>query len=90
MTIAAARGTNRSAGPAPAPTPAAAPITDTTDLRSIEMYIMNEALARAYVDERQREAERIRLARRVVSARRAQVRAEKAVLRARIAVLAIS
>jgi hypothetical protein len=54
------------------------------------MYIMNEALARAYVDERQREAERIRLARRVVSARRAQVRAEKAVLRARIAVLAIS
>jgi hypothetical protein len=57
---------------------------------SIEMYLINEELARAHMSERQREAERIRRARRVVSARRAQRKAERAVLRARVAALAVS
>ena len=58
--------------------------------RSTTMYLIHEELARAHIAERQREAERIRRVRRVVVARRAQRKAEKAVLRARVAALAVA
>ena len=90
MTLAALGADHRPSNPAAVPTPSAAVRPLNSDHRSIEMHIMNEQLARAYVAERHREAEQIRLARRVVSARRAQRKAEKAVLRARVAVLAVS
>ncbi len=51
--------------------------------RSRTMHLLPEALARAQMDERLREAERDRLAARIRSARRARRRAELAAMRAR-------
>ncbi|NUU24189.1 MAG: hypothetical protein HOV68_22200 [Streptomycetaceae bacterium] len=55
------------------------PITD----RSREMYLLHEALARAHMEERQREAELHRRAAHVRAARKMKRRAEVASLRAR-------
>jgi len=77
------------ANQAPAGTPSAITSPQIADSRSIEMYLINEELARAQIAQRQREAERIRLARRIAVARRAERKAAHAQLRARIAVLAV-
>jgi hypothetical protein len=89
MSIAVLGGARGSARTATGTTPAALtnPLTSTT--RSIEMNVMHQELLRAHISERHREAERIRRVQRVVSARRAQRKAEKAILRARLAALAI-
>ncbi len=52
-------------------------------LRSTQMSLMNEALARAQYRERLAEAEHERMAMRVVAARRHKRRAERAAQRAR-------
>ncbi len=54
--------------------------------RTHEMHLIQEALARAHVQERLYEAESERAARRLVQARRLQRRAERASLRARRAI----
>jgi uncharacterized protein YlxW (UPF0749 family) len=90
MTLATTGRTNRPATPATAPKPPAVTDPQIDDTRSTEMYLIHEELARAHMAQRQREAERIRLARRIASARRAQRKAEQAVLRARVAVLSVS
>ncbi|MCQ4042898.1 hypothetical protein ACFOSC_03250 [Streptantibioticus rubrisoli] len=51
--------------------------------RTHEMHLIQEALARAHVQERLYEAESERVARRLLRARRLQRRAERASLRAR-------
>ncbi|MEU1626261.1 hypothetical protein ABZ746_13240 [Streptomyces sp. NPDC020096] len=51
--------------------------------RTHEMHLIQEALARAHVQERLYEAESERVARRLAQARRLQRRAERASLRAR-------
>jgi hypothetical protein len=51
--------------------------------RSLEMHLMNEALARAHMQERLREAEHERLAYHVAMAKKMRKRAENASLRAR-------
>ncbi|POX55537.1 hypothetical protein C3489_09455 [Streptomyces sp. Ru71] len=57
--------------------------TDSRQNRTREMQLIPEALARAHMHERLREAERDRLAVRLAAARRMQRRAERASLRAR-------
>lgn len=57
--------------------------TDTRQNRTREMQLIPEALARAHMHERRREAERERPAARLIAARRMQRRAERASLRAR-------
>jgi hypothetical protein len=56
---------------------------DSRQNRTREMQLIHEALARAHMDERMREAEHQRQALRMVAARRMQRRAERASLRAR-------
>lgn len=51
--------------------------------RNLEMQLMPEALARAHMQQRLREAEQERRSLRLMSARRLQRRAERASLRAR-------
>jgi hypothetical protein len=70
---------NRSSGRwSPAPT-----------VRSTEMLLLNEDLARARMREAEAEAARARLALRLVAARRWQRRAERAAHRARLAAAAV-
>jgi hypothetical protein len=57
--------------------------TDSRQNRTREMQLQPEALARAHMHERLREAERERQAVRLMSARRMQRRAERASMRAR-------
>ncbi|GGY89634.1 hypothetical protein [Streptomyces poonensis] len=56
---------------------------DSRQNRTREMQLIPEALARAHMDERLREAEQERQALRLVMARRMQRRAERASMRAR-------
>ncbi|MET8406881.1 hypothetical protein ABZV34_01970 [Streptomyces sp. NPDC005195] len=56
---------------------------DSRENRTREMQLIPEALARAHMHERLREAERERQAVRLVTARRMQRRAERASMRAR-------
>ncbi|MBT2415662.1 hypothetical protein J7I94_34905 [Streptomyces sp. ISL-12] len=56
---------------------------DSRQNRTREMQLIPEALARAHMQERLREAERYRRAVRLVTARRMQRRAERASMRAR-------
>jgi hypothetical protein len=51
--------------------------------RSDTMYLINEALARAHIDERHEEARNASQAIRIVRARRAQRRAAEAIIRSR-------
>ncbi|MFF5785138.1 hypothetical protein ACFY8P_09255 [Streptomyces sp. NPDC012693] len=74
--------TSEPAGSAtPAFSPAAAPTARQN--RTREMQLIPEALARAHMHERQREADAERHALRLVAARRMQRRAERVSLRAR-------
>ncbi|MEV3854485.1 hypothetical protein AB0J38_09180 [Streptomyces sp. NPDC050095] len=57
--------------------------TDSRQNRTHQMQLIPEALARAHMHERQREADAERQAMRLVMARRMQRRAERASLRAR-------
>ena len=54
-----------------------------TQNRNLEMQLMPEALARAHMQERLREAEHERRSRRLLASRRLQRRAERASMRAR-------
>ncbi|SDN26273.1 hypothetical protein [Actinacidiphila guanduensis] len=54
-----------------------------TQNRNLEMQLMPEALARAHMQQRLREAEEQRRSQRLLAARRLQRRAERASLRAR-------
>ena len=63
----------------------AAASTDTTSIRSSEMLLMHEELARARVDAVRAEAGSQARARRLIAARRWSRRAEQAALRARLA-----
>jgi len=90
MSIAVIGGAPKPVRTATGHTPEALTNPQTSPDRSIQMYLIHEELARAHIAERQREAEQIRRVRRVVTARRAQRKAEKAVLRARVAALAVS
>jgi hypothetical protein len=54
-----------------------------TQNRNLEMQLMPEALARAHMQQRMREADAARRAERLLSARRLQRRAERASMRAR-------
>ncbi|MFE6459260.1 hypothetical protein ACFVP0_17610 [Streptomyces cinereoruber] len=65
----------------PSFSPAAAPVARQN--RTREMQLIPEALARAHMHDRQREAEAERQAVRLVAARRMQRRAERVSLRAR-------
>ncbi len=58
-------------------------------VRSAEMLLLNENLARARMREAEAEAAEARLARRLVAARRWQRRAEHAARRARLAAAAV-
>jgi hypothetical protein len=58
-------------------------------VRSTEMLLLNEELARARLREAEAEAARARLALRLVAARRWQRRAERAVRRAHLAAAAV-
>ncbi|MFI9118268.1 hypothetical protein ACIGW0_02490 [Streptomyces bikiniensis] len=74
--------TSEPAGSAtPSFSPAAAPVARQN--RTREMQLIPEALARAHMHDRQREAEAERQAARLVAARRMQRRAERVSLRAR-------
>jgi hypothetical protein len=53
--------------------------------RSKKMYLINEDLARAHIDQRLREAQEVRLGRQVARARRLTRRAERAAQQARLA-----
>ncbi|MDF3289510.1 MULTISPECIES: hypothetical protein [Streptomyces] len=64
-------------------TPARFPGAQARQNRTHEMHLIQEALARAHVQERLYEAESERVARRLVRARRLSRRAERASLRAR-------
>jgi hypothetical protein len=90
MSIAVLGGAHSSVRSVTGPMPATLTNPLTTTTRSTDMNLIHQELLRAHMSERQREAERIRRVQRVVSARRAQRKAEKAVLRARVAALAIS
>ncbi|MEU4208858.1 hypothetical protein AB0F13_02435 [Streptomyces sp. NPDC026206] len=75
--------------PSPEPFGSSAPTRDTSGAtasrqnRNLEMQLIPEALARAHMHDRLREAESQRSAVRLVAARRMQRRAERASLRAR-------
>lgn len=56
---------------------------DVSNFRSIEMYLINDQLARAHHDEMLMRAERERVTRRAILARRMERRAERAARRAR-------
>jgi hypothetical protein len=58
-------------------------------VRSLEMLLLNEDLARLRMREAEAEAAEARLAHRLVSARRWQRRAERAARRARLAAAAV-
>ncbi|MER8231577.1 hypothetical protein ACIRQY_29550 [Streptomyces sp. NPDC101490] len=74
--------TSEPAGSAtPAFSPSAAPVARQN--RTREMQLIPEALARAHMHERQREADAQRQAVRLIAARRMQRRAERVSLRAR-------
>jgi hypothetical protein len=59
-------------------------------VRSLEMLLLNEDLARTRMREAEAEAAQARLALRLVAARRWQRRAERAVRRARLAAAAVA
>ncbi|MEU6118510.1 hypothetical protein ABZ840_28675 [Streptomyces sp. NPDC047117] len=65
------------------PAPANSGANERRQNRTREMQLIPEALARAHIHERLREAERDRRAHRLATARRMQRRAERASLRAR-------
>ncbi|MFI1969278.1 hypothetical protein [Streptomyces cinnamoneus] len=75
--------------PSPEPCGSRIPARETTGAtesrqnRNLEMQLIPEALARAHMDDRLREAESQRTAIRLAAARRMQRRAERASLRAR-------
>jgi hypothetical protein len=58
-------------------------------VRSLDMLLLNEDLARARIREAEAEAAQARLAHRLIVARRWQRRAEKAARRARLAAAAV-
>jgi hypothetical protein len=58
-------------------------------VRSIEMSLLYEQLSRAHSEQLLREAEQARRVRRLLAARRWQRRAERAALRARLALVSV-
>jgi hypothetical protein len=80
------------AGPQPGIEPANVPTgrrASAPTVRSLEMLLLNESLARARIREAEADAAEARLAHRLIVARRWQRRADRAARRARLAAAAI-